>query len=411
MPLAGRPRILFVAEAVTLAHVARPQALARGLDPARFEIVFASERRFGLPQAGPGLEHRPIRSIEPARFLRALAAGSPVYDASTLESYVADDLALIAEVRPDAVVGDFRLSLSASARLAGVPYLAITNAYWSPHRPGPLPLPDLPMARFLGLRLARRAFALAWPVASALHARPLDRVRRRHGLPSLGPDLRRTYTDADHVLYADVPELAPTVGAPDHHHYLGPIPWSPSIPPPLWWADLPDDRPIIYATPGSSGRPGMLDAILRAVDGMPIGLIAASAGRAASGPIPSNARVEAYLPGALAASRSTLVISNGGSPTSYQALAAGAPVLGLAGNLDQHLSIGGIVDRGAGLMLRAERARPRAIRRAVEAILGDPSFRRAAAGLAPTFARHDSRSRFLAILERALGPAGPVKPG
>ena len=41
-----RRRILFVGEAVTLAHVARPFALARSLDAARYDVQFACDPRF-----------------------------------------------------------------------------------------------------------------------------------------------------------------------------------------------------------------------------------------------------------------------------------------------------------------------------------------------------------------------------
>ena len=45
---------------------------------------------------------------------------------------MADDLELIRRIEPDVVVGDFRLSLAVSAPMAGVPYIALANAYWSP---------------------------------------------------------------------------------------------------------------------------------------------------------------------------------------------------------------------------------------------------------------------------------------
>lgn len=35
---------------------------------------------------------------------------------------------MLAEIAPDLVVADLRLSLSVSARLAGIPYIAIANA-------------------------------------------------------------------------------------------------------------------------------------------------------------------------------------------------------------------------------------------------------------------------------------------
>ena len=394
-----RPRVLFVAEAVTLAHVARPLALAEGLDPARYEVTFASEARFGEPWLGRGLAFRPIRSISPDRFLAALTSGHPLYDSRTLEGYVADDLALIDEIKPDVVVGDFRLSLSVSARIARVPYLAISNAYWSPFATSRFPMPELPLSRALGVSLAARLFRLAQPFAFAIHARPLNRVRRGHGLTSLGHDLRRVYTDADHTLYADVPELVPTRDRPPNHHYLGPIAWSPAVELPSWWDDLPDDRPTIYATLGSSGRPELLANVFEALADRPVTLLAASAGKTIAGPISSNVRMAPYLPGKEAAARSSLVICNGGSPTTHQSLSVGTPVIGLAENMDQHLNMEAIAARGAGLLIRSEHARPAEIRAAVEKMLAEPSYRLNSAELASTFTEYDAHARFKLIID------------
>jgi UDP:flavonoid glycosyltransferase YjiC (YdhE family) len=41
-----RPRILFFAEAVTIAHVARPMVLAQALDRSPYDVFFASDPRF-----------------------------------------------------------------------------------------------------------------------------------------------------------------------------------------------------------------------------------------------------------------------------------------------------------------------------------------------------------------------------
>jgi UDP:flavonoid glycosyltransferase YjiC (YdhE family) len=60
------------------------------------------------------------------------------------------------------------------------------------------------LSRVLPIALADRLFKLVRPLAFALHCRPLNRVRRAYRMPSLGYDLRRIYTDADHVLYADI---------------------------------------------------------------------------------------------------------------------------------------------------------------------------------------------------------------
>ena len=130
---ANRTRVLFFAEAVTLAHVARPLCLARALDPDRFEVHLASSDSYAsLVNDTPFARHT-LRSIPPQQFMDALANGSPVYSADTLAGYVEEDQRLMAAVRPDVVVGDFRISLGVSAELSGIPYVTVTNAYWSPY--------------------------------------------------------------------------------------------------------------------------------------------------------------------------------------------------------------------------------------------------------------------------------------
>ena len=65
----------------------------------------------------------------------------------------------------------------------------------------------------------------------------------------------------------------------------------------------------------------------------------ATAGRADLEEAPSNAALAGVLSGVEMAARASLVICNGGSPTTHQALAAGVPVLGVAGNMNQQLNM------------------------------------------------------------------------
>jgi len=80
----GRKTILFVAEAVTLAHVARPFVLAQSLDPEQFDIHFACADRFDLVFANAGLRRWKIQSVSSERFLRALRRGSRLYSSREL---------------------------------------------------------------------------------------------------------------------------------------------------------------------------------------------------------------------------------------------------------------------------------------------------------------------------------------
>ncbi|MYM31645.1 glycosyl transferase family 1 [Duganella sp. CY15W] len=393
-----RKKILFVAEAVTLAHVGRPLALAQTLDRQRYEVHFACAPGYEMFLAGSDLSTWVLHSISGERFLAALAAGKPVYDRATLAQYVLDDVALLEAVRPDVVVGDFRLSLSVSARVARVPYVALINAYWSPYVKQHYHVPALPMTRVLPIALAERLFRGVRPLAFALHSRPLNQVRRAYRLPSLGYDLRRIYTDADHVLYPDLPEMFPPLDMPTTHSYLGPVIWSPPVALPAWWDTLPAGRRIVYVTLGSSGQAALLPTLLEALAPLPVTVLVATAGHAVPANVPSNARLAPYLPGMLAAQRASLVICNGGSPTSQQALVAGVPVLGIAGNLDQYLNMQGVLRMGAGILLRSDRVREKQLRAATLQLLEHAGPRAAAAGVSLQCLRYDAGVRLAQLL-------------
>ncbi|MRW94521.1 glycosyl transferase family 1 [Duganella sp. FT80W] len=395
-----RKRILFVAEAVTLAHVGRSLALAQTLDRQRYDVHFACAPGHEMFLKGSQLRSWTLNSISSQRFLAALAAGKPVYDRATLAQYVLDDIRLLEAVRPQVVIGDFRLSLSVSARVVQVPYVTVTNAYWSPYVQQHYRVPAIALSRVLPIALAEPLFRAVQPLAFALHSRPLNAVRRAYQLPSLGPDLRRVYTDADHVLYADIPEMFPAHDLPITHAYLGPVMWSPPVELPPWWDAMPGGRDIVYVTLGSSGQAALLPRVLQALAPLPLTVMAATAGNVDAGLLPDNVHVASYLPGEQAAQRARLVICNGGSPTSQQALAAGVPVLGIAGNLDQYLNMDGVLRAGAGALLRSDRLQEEQLRGAALHLLQQPEPRAAAQAVARQFQQYDAAARLASLLAR-----------
>ncbi len=396
-------RVLFFAEAVTLAHLARPAVLASAI-AATHRVALARPARAAAFVDDPRIEPLDLACIGAAEFLAALRAGRPAWSEATLTDYVEADLALIDAHRPDLVVGDLRLSLSVSARLRRVPYLAIANAYWSPWYREPPPLPVLPWTGWLPLPVARAAFALLRGPAMALHAQALNRVRRRHGLASLGPSLRRVYTDADWLGLVDVPELYPTPGAPPTHRHLGAIAWSPpTASVPAHWDSRPRGRPpIAYLSLGSSGD--------RSIAGVAIdGLLAAGyeVWHASAGGPPARAHQPAvreapWLPGDVVCARADLVACNGGSLGVQQALAAARPVIAIASNMDQFLNMAPVVRAGAGRLLRADRVDAAAVRAAACSLAADPRAAEAAGEIARLIARHPVSERFRELVDEIV---------
>lgn len=405
-PPSRRRRVLFIAEAVTLAHVARAAVLARTLDSARYDVHLACDRRYlHLFTQLPATIHS-IQSIGSQQFQDRLLTGSPLYSAAELRTYVQQDLRLLADLNPDAVVGDFRLSLSVSARVAAVPYLTVTNAHWSPYAKQHFVVPKLAMTERFGPRLGQLLFTLIRPAVFAQQAQALNRVRKEYGLPSVGYTLPHIFTDADETAYADLPELVPTFDRPPHHHYLGPVLWSPDSAPP-WWDSVPNVRPMAYVSLGTSGRAELLPLVLQALEDLGVYALVSTAGKAPPSSASGSAWVSRYLPGLEAATRADFVICNGGSATVYQALAAGVPVLGIPNNLDQYLMMDYIRRAGAGDYLRAGDTSARAVTNAVDLILHTAAYRRQAHQLGQQIRSGRLGTRFEGLLALLLGPLTP----
>jgi UDP:flavonoid glycosyltransferase YjiC (YdhE family) len=398
----ARKKILFVSECVTLAQVVRLVVLAQALDPTEYEVHFASAEFDPLVFSGTHFVQHHLETIDKHRLMAAMDAGKRLYEKSTLKRYVAAELDLFEKVEPALVIGDFRLSLSVSAPLAKVPYASLINAYWSPYaeREG-FPVPDHPIVRLLGEEMTERYFPMALPHVFDHFAAPVNALRKKYGLSPLG-SLLEVLTAGDATLYVDDPELVPLrADAPPSHQFLGPVLWSPEVPLPASLRS-PSVVPLVYVTLGSSGRTDVLPAVLEALGGMNVRVVVATAGRAELTGVPANVECFDFVPGAEVARRAALVVSNGGSTTSYQALAEGTPVLGLPSNFDQYLAMTAIERAGAGILVKARQANATSIRAAVSRLLGEPSFRRAAGVLAERTARLDSGAAFRRFVARAL---------
>lgn len=399
---ARKPRILFIAEAVTLAHVARPAVLATSLNQAAYEVLFAVDPRYN--DLFPELDEfrHDLWSISSEQFLNALAKGQRLYTTEVLERYVHDDLELIERLKPDLIVGDFRLSLSISARLKSIPYAAISNTYWTIHSNNDYTVPQLPMTRLLGIGLSQVIFNLSRPLVFAAHCTPLNRLRKKYGLSSLGHDLRAVYSDADHLWLADMAEYFPISSAAKNCHYLGPLPWSPRNIIPPWWDELDEDKPIVYVTLGSSGQVSLLPIVLEALATLPVIVIAVTAGRTKLTSIPDNAYINDFLPGDEAAARAALMICNGGSLSTYQAILGGIPVLGIVGNLDQYLNMGYLASSGIGESLRSEHANVPRVRELAQKILHSTDYKKTAAQALQATQSYDIATHLPNLIMRAL---------
>lgn len=398
--MSRRPRILFFAEAVTLAHITRPLVLAKSLNTNEYEVHFACADGYKTFFNDTDFTVWTIDTIPSQQFMEALDSGSRLYDYQTLCNYLEDDLRIIDAVSPDLIVGDFRLSLAVSAPLRKVPYVAITNAHWSPWASSDFPMPEHPMTSLVGVNTANFVFQIVRPAIFKYHGIPINRLRRRHGLQPLG-DLRHAYTHGDYTLYADLPALIPTHDdRPTTHSYIGPVLWSPDMALPDWWNKIDPDKPCVYITLGSSGRSDLLPLVTKAMGKLSLTAIVATAGRLELDNLPANVYVADYLPGLEAARKADLVICSGGSATAYQALSQGTPILGIAANMDQYLTMSAIERAGAGRLLRAGQTTTKRLMVMTKEILKDGTSQRSASLLAQEINFWEEQTAFAAFVDR-----------
>jgi UDP:flavonoid glycosyltransferase YjiC (YdhE family) len=398
----SRKRIVFLAEGATMAHFVRPLALAESLDTDRYEVFFCAPPRFSRYLQNKPFVIGELASMPGEQFLANIAKGAPLFPTQVLRSYVKQERELFANIRPDLVIGDMRLSLPVSAGMDGVLHVVIVSAYWSPYARRRSIIPSLPITSVISPRLLNPLYKLAEPLAYAHHVGPINCVREEYGLPAFPADIRTMYTEANYVLYADIPEFVPTTNLPKTHRYVGICPWAPTATKPEWWDRMrADPRPKVFVGLGSSGSLQVLPSLLRVLKKMPVSVLLSTSGRAVPAVDPAVYMAD-LLPLAETASESRAVVSHGGSSGFYPAIGAGTPVLGIPGNADQHLATAVLAESGAGLGVRIEDASEKRLRDVLEALLLQPQYRVAAQKWAGIFARYDSGVLFRNFVAEVL---------
>jgi UDP:flavonoid glycosyltransferase YjiC (YdhE family) len=156
---------------------------------------------------------------------------------------------------------------------------------------------------------------------------------------------------------------------------------------PAWWED--DSLPLVYASFGSQAgampMAGQLfGGVLAASGGLPARVLLTVGREFDLGQLPApppNVHVEPWVPQADALGQAAVVLTHGGSGTTLGALAAGVPLVVVPLFADQPDNARRVAAVGAGVV-----AEPPGMREAIETVLGEPKYARAAARLAQEIA-------------------------
>lgn len=204
----------------------------------------------------------------------------------------------------------------------------------------------------------------------------------------------------------------PRSDAPDNLRYVGLLParapsgWQA----PPWWDELDGDRPVVVVTQGTllNGDLGeLVGPTLSALADQDVLVVAALGRELADGEldVPANARVSAFLPFDQLLPKADLLVTNGGSGGTQQALAAGVPVVVAGVTEDKPMTAARVVAHGLGVDLATSTPSVAQVRDAVAAVLHDPSVRSAVAHLAQAYRAHDAVDLIAAMVQAPAGAA------
>lgn len=400
-----RKKILFFSHAVTVAHFVRPLKWIEGLDPKIYDIYLASHPKFKDLAPKSGVTFIGIDCIDATLFADIVGRAAPIYDAATFENHIAEDIKLMELVQPDLVIGDFRHSLTVSARLKKIKYINLANAYWSPETEMGYPLPEAPIIRLLGEKAANVILGAFIPLVLKFNFFKMAfKLRKSFRKAKLSfTDYRQVITDGDITLYCDTADLIPLAKQRPNERFIGPLVWSMPVALPNWWSQLNPEKKRIFLSLGSSGQEKTMPLIINALSKLDVEVIVATAGKKMDLPVFNNVFVTDFLPLEMACENSDLVICNGGSPMCHAALTYGVPTIGVVCNNDQLLNMVHIEKRGAGRTLRYWNLTEQKVIETTTEVITKFSFRKNAEIIQAEFAAINVQGQLKSVIEEVLG--------
>jgi UDP:flavonoid glycosyltransferase YjiC (YdhE family) len=297
------------------------------------------------------------------------------------------------------------LAPALAGELAGVP-VATLIPHVHPHGE-----PEFPIYS-LGARLARtRTGRAMWraaqrPVVRGLELgrRELNGTRELLGLPALAHV--HGGISRELAIVATFPQLEYPRAWSEHTRVVGPLMWEPpsaDVEPP------PGDDPLVLVAPSTAQDPEhrLLRGALRGLRGAPVRVLATWNRRLPPQPlpVPSNARVVEWVCYSRTMPLSDVVVCHGGHGTLVRALACGRPVVACPAVGDMNENAARLDWAGAGVRVPRRFTSARAIRLAVERVLGDAAIQERARELGRWAGRHDAGAEAARLVEELAARA------
>ncbi|MBD0277409.1 MAG: hypothetical protein ICV81_05520, partial [Flavisolibacter sp.] len=330
-----------------LAHYLRCLVLAARLRP-YFRILLLHSADYASFIAQEDFETFNCRALDAAYVMQCIKKFSFGWlKAENLEPVFLDQVRIIKELKPYAVLGDQSPTLKMAAEKTGIPYLVLTNGYMTNFYNAPRKIsPTHPLYAFLSL-LPDNMAAFFTRTGEALTFRfihnSFKRLRKKYGLKPLKNYWQECEGDLN--LIPDLPQLFPLKKLPSYYKVIPPLFYTSADTALAASIQLDKTKKTLLVSMGSSGdweKVGFLnDACFQQYNVVTAG----DAHHLIKGPTVvslSFVSAEAILP------FTDLVICHGGNGTLYQALAYGIPLLCKTSHVEQEWNVQALERKGLG---------------------------------------------------------------
>lgn len=220
--------------------------------------------------------------------------------------------------------------------------------------------------------------------------------------------------ETDRFLQLSIEELSyHRTDTPDHVEFVGRVP---SVVPagtalPAWWDEVLAAENVVVVTQGTLANKdlsALIEPTLAALADLPV-LVLAAIGRDVEGElrdVPANVRVAEFVPFDDLLPHANVLVTNGGFGAVQQSLSHGTPLV-LAGQTEDKLENNvRTAATGAAINLATDNPAPEDIRKAVEAVLTSPDYRRNAERLAQEYAKFDALDAVARTVDEFAAVAG-----
>ncbi|MBK6280999.1 MAG: hypothetical protein IPF57_24200 [Gammaproteobacteria bacterium] len=403
-------KVIAIANAHALAHVSRLLEVAKVLRSRRHDVMFAGYGKYLEVAARDGFAVRELAYVSVEQVVSAVRSQRlwELYPRSRIQEYIAAEIALFEEERPDLVLIDNRPTARTSAEHLGLATAAVLNVHMSNYRQ----IPFFSMGNVLGdgsfpgvSVLDRIENAIECTAYDQLVMRGLNAIRREIGLPRL---YAYEHEQAALTFFADIPEFNPVRRLPDGASYVGPVTWHNSLPAPRCVSELDSRRPTVYLSLGSEGLADLLPQLGRLVrEGMQVVVATGAPDVFPPEVVPDAVFLEQYVNVDLLLPHCDAVCCHGGNGTLYQALQAGLPVVVVATHQEQAYGGKRLERLGLGRSMMLKRVQSDGFEPVVAAlrhVLADGGYRTRARGFSGHFARYRGAEAIADAIETARRP-------